>query len=136
MNMHELRTPPVLRPAIIAYLSKQLLMTAQESRTNSMKSRRIHVMGASGVGVTTLGRAIADAVAIPHHDADDYFWLPTTPPYRERREIADRLRLMREIFLGRSNWVLSGSIEGWSASIAPLFDLVVFVEAPVEIRLS
>ena len=94
------------------------------------------MMGASGGRVTTLGRATADALAIPHHDTDDYFWLPTTPPYREKREIADRLRLMREIFLGRSDWVLSGSLEGWGDSIAPLLDLVVFVEAPVEIRLS
>jgi len=56
-------------------------------------------MGASGSGVTSLGRALADALAIPHHDTDDYFWLPTTPPYRNMREIAERLRLMREVFL-------------------------------------
>jgi NAD(P)-dependent dehydrogenase (short-subunit alcohol dehydrogenase family) len=39
-----------------------------------MKGRRIHVTGASGSGVTTLGRALADALALPHHDTDDYFW--------------------------------------------------------------
>jgi adenylate kinase family enzyme len=48
-----------------------------------MKSCRIHIMGASGSGVTSLGRASADALAIPHHDTDDYFWQPTTPPYRD-----------------------------------------------------
>jgi adenylate kinase family enzyme len=64
-----------------------------------MKSCRIHITGASGAGVTTLGRATADALAIPPLDTDDYFWRPTTPPYREKREIADRLRLMREMFL-------------------------------------
>jgi adenylate kinase family enzyme len=53
--------------------------------------------GASGAGVTSLGRAVADALAIPHHDTDDYFWQPTPPPYRDKREIADRLRLMREV---------------------------------------
>jgi adenylate kinase family enzyme len=53
-----------------------------------MKSRRIHIMGASGAGVTSLGRALADTLAIPHHDTDDYFWQPTTPPYRDRREIS------------------------------------------------
>ena len=53
-----------------------------------MKSRRIHVMGASGAGVTSLGRALADALAIPHHDTDDYFWRLTTPPYQDKREIA------------------------------------------------
>ena len=36
-------------------------------------------MGASGAGVSTLGRALAGALALPHHDTDDYFWLPTIP---------------------------------------------------------
>ena len=61
-----------------------------------MKSRRIHMTGASGSGVTSLGRALGAALALPHHDTDDYLWAPTTPPYRELRPAADRLRLMRE----------------------------------------
>ena len=67
-----------------------------------MESCRIHITGASGAGVTSLGRALANALAIPHHDTDDYFWQPTIPPYQKKREIADRLRLMREMFLGRA----------------------------------
>jgi adenylate kinase family enzyme len=101
-----------------------------------MKSCRIHIMGASGAGVTSLGRAVADALAIPHHDTDDYFWQPTTPPYRDKREIADRLRLMRELFLPRADWVLSGSLESWGDPIIPAFDLVVFVTTPWKFRLQ
>jgi adenylate kinase family enzyme len=87
-----------------------------------MKSRRIHVMGASGAGVTSLGRALADALAIPHHDTDDYFWRLTTPPYQDKREIAQRLRLMREIFVPRADWVLSGSLNGWGDPLIPAFN--------------
>ena len=101
-----------------------------------MKSCRIHIMGASGAGVTSLGRALADALAIPHHDTDDYFWQPTTPPYRDKREIADRLRLMREVFLPRADWVLSGSLEGWGDPNVVRFDLVVFLTTPKELRLQ
>jgi adenylate kinase family enzyme len=101
-----------------------------------MKTRRIHVMGASGSGVTTLGRAIADALALPCHDSDDYFWLPTTPPYRIQRDRADRLRLMEEVFLPRADWVLSGSLTGWGDPLIPKFDLVVFVRTPREVRLA
>ena len=93
-------------------------------------------MGASGAGVTSLGRALADALAAPHHDTDDYFWLPTTPPYREQREVAERLRLMHEMFLPRPGWVLSGSLDGWGSSIVPLLDLVIFVYVPTAIRLE
>jgi adenylate kinase family enzyme len=101
-----------------------------------MKSCRIHIMGASGAGVTSLGRALADTLAVPHHDTDDYFWLPTTPPYQKIRERADRLRLMHEVFLPRAGWVLSGSLAGWGDAIIPTFDLVIYLVTPKEIRLQ
>jgi len=54
--------------------------------------RCIHVIGAAGSGATSLGRALAAALALPHHDADDDLWLPTVLPYRTLREAAERLR--------------------------------------------
>jgi adenylate kinase family enzyme len=102
----------------------------------TMKSCRIHLMGASGSGVTTLGRTLADRLALPHHDSDDYFWLPTTPPYQTLRPIPDRLRLIREMFLPRCDWVLSGSVTGWGEELVAHFDLVVFVITPRDVRLK
>lgn len=99
-----------------------------------MRTCRLHITGASGAGVTTLGRGLADALAVPHHDTDDYFWQPTRPPYGGKRAIADRLRLMREVFLDRGEWVLSGSLDGWGDPLIPLFDLVVFIVVPTEVR--
>jgi adenylate kinase family enzyme len=94
------------------------------------------IMGASGTGVTTLGRALADALAIPHHDTEDYFWQPTIPPYQIKREPAERLRPMQEVFLPRADWVLSGSLEGWGDPVVPHFDLVVFLSTSTELRLQ
>ncbi|MEM7428477.1 MAG: hypothetical protein AAF441_20490 [Pseudomonadota bacterium] len=99
-----------------------------------MKSFRIHILGASGSGVTTLGSAIAGELAFPHHDADDYYWLPTVPPFTRKRAPADRIRLMREIFTRRADWVLSGSMISWGEEIHRLFDHVIFVTAPEEVR--
>lgn len=93
-------------------------------------------MGASGSGVTSLGRALADSLAMPHHDTDDYFWRPTIPPYREMREAGERLELMREIFLPRADWVLSGSLNGWGDGLISDFNLVVFLVTPREVRLQ
>jgi adenylate kinase family enzyme len=104
--------------------------------TSAMKCRRIHIMGASGAGVTSLGRALADALALPHHDTDDYFWQPTIPPFQNQREVADRLRLMQEVFLPRADWVLSGSLDGWGNAIVANFDLVVFLTTPTQLRLQ
>jgi adenylate kinase family enzyme len=101
-----------------------------------MRSRRIHLMGASGSGVTTLGRALAERLALPHHDTDDYFWLPTAPPCQTTRPAADRLRLMREMFLPRLDWVLSGTATGWGDELVAYFDLVVFVITSRKLRLE
>jgi len=101
-----------------------------------MQSRRIHIMGASGSGVTTLGRALANALALPSHDTDDYFWLPTVPPYLTVRPVPDRLRLMQEMFVPRAGWVLSGSVTAWGEEIVTHFDQVVFVRTPQNIRLQ
>jgi adenylate kinase family enzyme/GNAT superfamily N-acetyltransferase len=101
-----------------------------------MKPCRIHILGASGSGTTALGRAVAGALAIPHHDTDDYFWLPTVPPYRTKRAVADRLRLMREMFLERRDWVLSGSLDGWGDELVARFDLVAFLSAPTAVRVA
>lgn len=100
-----------------------------------MHSRRIHVTGAPGAGVTTLGRALSDVLAIPNHDTDDYYWLPTHPPYRTPRKVADRLRLMREMFAGRAEWVLSGSLDPWGTPIVEHADLIVFLHTPTEVRM-
>jgi adenylate kinase family enzyme len=101
-----------------------------------MKPCRIHILGASGSGVTSLGHALAAALAMPHHDTDDYYWLPTNPPFREKRPPAERLRLMRDVFLDRADWVLSGSLDGWGDPIIARFDLVVFLSTPTPTRME
>jgi len=93
------------------------------------------VVGASGAGTTTLGRALADHWSVPHADADDYFWLPTDPPYVEKRPESDRVALMRSVFLPREAWVLSGSALGWGESAVELCDAVVFLTLDPEERL-
>ena len=101
-----------------------------------MSSCRLHVTGASGAGTTTLGRALADALAAPHADTDDYYWVPSTPPYVTKREPSERLELMLRLFLPRDRWVLSGSLSGWGDPLIPYFDAVVFLELEPQERLT
>lgn len=98
-----------------------------------MRRSRLHVMGASGAGTTTLARAIADHWAVPHADADDYFWVPSDPPYVEKRPEAERVVLMGKLFVPREAWVLSGSMLGWGDDVVARCDAVVFLALdPVE----
>ena len=49
---------------------------------------RIHVMGAAGSGTTTLAQALSSRLRVPHFDSDEYYWIPTVPPYRIKRDKA------------------------------------------------
>lgn len=101
-----------------------------------MITRRIPLTGASGAGVTTLGPALAQELSIPHHDTDDYFWLPTNPPYREKQPNVDRLAPMEALFLPRSDWVLSGSLSGWGDALTTRLDVVGFVRTRSDVHLK
>jgi hypothetical protein len=92
-------------------------------------------MGASGSGTTTLGRALAGYWSVPHADTDDYFWLPSTPPYVEKRSEEERVRLMHELFVPREAWILSGSMAGWGDSIVAECDAVIFLTLNADERL-
>ena len=92
-----------------------------------MRRSRVHLLGASGSGTTTLARALADHWAVPHADADDYFWLPTDPPYVEKRPESERVALMQMLFVPREAWVLSGSMVGWGEVVVAESDAVVFL---------
>ena len=92
-------------------------------------------MGASGSGTTTLARALANHWSVPHADADDYFWVPTDPPYVEKRPESDRLALMRDVFVPREAWVLSGSMAGWGDAVVAECDAIVFLTLDPEERM-
>src|SRR4051812_13777933 len=101
-----------------------------------MDACRLHLTGASGSGTTTLGRALASLWSVPHADADDYFWVPTSRPYTVRRPVADRVRLMEELFVGRDAWVLSGSAMGWGDPVVAQADAVAFLTVDSRMRLA
>jgi len=91
------------------------------------RSHRIHVFGPSGAGTSTLGRALATALGSQHFDTDDFYWVPTDPPFREKRPVAERRALMQALFLPRSDWVLSGSLDNWAGDVPARFTAAVFL---------
>ena len=97
---------------------------------------RIHVVGASGSGTSTLARALAARLGAEPLDTDDFFWLPTDPPFRKIRERAERQALLGAALDDHPAWVLSGSLCGWGDMFIPRFELVVFLWLAPEIRLA
>jgi adenylate kinase family enzyme len=99
-------------------------------------ARRIHLLGASGSGTTTLGRALARRLGCPHFDTDDYFWLPTEPKFEQIRDRAERQALLGGDLERHPAWVLSGSLCGWGDLFVPRFELVIFCAVPSDVRLA
>ncbi|PYN52449.1 MAG: hypothetical protein DMD94_22320 [Candidatus Rokuibacteriota bacterium] len=95
----------------------------------------VHIVGASGSGTTSLAATMSAKHGHRHLDTDDFFWLPTSPPYREKRPRDARLALLRHALSESPRWVLSGSLCGWGDPLIPQFELVVFLAVPTPIRL-
>lgn len=96
----------------------------------------IHILGASGSGTTTLGAALSTATGFAHLDTDDYYWLPTEPPYTTPRPAETRVAMLKADLAGVQDWVLSGSALKWGRPLEPLFDLVVFLKLDPKLRMA
>jgi adenylate kinase family enzyme len=99
-------------------------------------AKRIHLVGASGSGTTTLGRALARHLGIPQFDTDEYYWLPTQPKFEQVRERTVRQALLGNDLDRHPAWVLSGSLCGWGDLFIPRFDLVIFCAVPTDVRVA
>ncbi len=97
---------------------------------------KLHLFGASGAGVTTLGAALGTALGLPYFDTDDYFWEPSDPPFTVRRPPAARDARLAHDLAQSASWIVGGSIVGWGAQWLAAFDLVVFLWLPPALRLQ
>jgi len=97
---------------------------------------RILVTGASGSGTSTLGRALAEMFSWPHFDCDDYYWLPTIPPFATKRDGAARLSLLLDALSKTAQAVVSGSVINWGSELEDSFSLIVFLTVPASVRIE
>jgi len=98
--------------------------------------KKIHLFGAPGAGVSTLGRALAARLGCVHLDVDDYYWFTSDPlPYKRKRNPEHRRSLLSADLNQHPAWILSGALCGWGDCFIPQFDLVVFCRLDVETRL-
>lgn len=101
-----------------------------------MRYRRIHIFGASGSGTSSLAAALALRHGHRHLDTDDFYWLPTDPPFQTVRPREERLARLQGAIEDSPAWVLSGSLCGWGDPLIPRFDLIVFLLVPAAVRLA
>lgn len=97
---------------------------------------KIHLFGASGAGVSTLGSYIATRYGFPLIDADDIYWERTPVPFEVARPFELRQQELQKAVAGKPDWVISGSMMRWGDILIPDLDCAVFVEATDEERLA
>lgn len=97
---------------------------------------KIHIFGASGSGVSTLGKALSLNLLISFHDADDFYWKQTDPPFIEANPIDERKQLLKNAISANDSWVVSGTLVSWGDSIQNEFDFAVYLSVPTEERIS
>lgn len=96
---------------------------------------RIYITGASCAGVTTLGRNLATLLGVRQVDVDDFYWMPTDPPFTTKRPPSERVSLMQQA-CGNDDWVLTGSCMNWGDALIADAELIVFVVTPTAVRLE
>ena len=99
--------------------------------------KHIHIFGASGSGTTTISQKVCGHTGYSHFDSDSYFWLPPPPdPLTVTRGRGGYAALMDRDLNSSPHWVLSGSVTGWYDELVSVFDLIVFVYVPTDIRME
>ena len=96
----------------------------------------IHIFGASGSGTTTLGKYISRRLGYFFMDTDDYFWMPTNPPYSIKRDNSQRLVMIKKDIAKWKKVVIAGSLVDWGDELAPLFTLAIRMETDTEVRIE
>ena len=96
---------------------------------------RVHVFGASGAGVSTLGVGLSRALSIPVIDNDEVYWEKTDPPFRQSTPPPVRRQRLRAFFDAHESWVNSGSMDSWGAVFIARFTHAIYLTAPAEVRI-
>lgn len=97
---------------------------------------KILIFGASGSGVTTLGKVVSQRLNFDYFDSDDYFWKSTEIPFTERNNPEERNSKIIAALNNSENWILGGSTFQWGLNDFLSFDLVVFLCIPADIRME
>jgi len=98
---------------------------------------RIYIFGGSGSGTTSIAKAVCSEIGYKHFDSDNYLWLPTVEPFTTIRSSEEYINLMGKDLANNEQWILSGHIShGLGDVYMPLYELVVFIYVPHDIRME
>lgn len=108
-----------------------------DARARSMLSVRLSDAGrprdrCCGERHLDVGQRCRRGEAVTFLDADDFYWIPTVPPYRQERARPERVAMLATAFrdAARDGVVLAGSVVGWVDDVVDACDLIVYLTVP------
>ena len=100
------------------------------------KRHGIIVFGANGSGKSTLGRELARFLNFKYMDIEDYYFVDSEIPYTKVRSHEDCLNLLLTDIEKFKSFVLSAVTGDFGKDISSMYDLAVFISAPIETRME
>lgn len=97
---------------------------------------KVLIFGASGSGTTTLGKELGRRTGYTHLDIDEYYWIPTKPPFQEKVSLPERNKTLTRDFEKFKNVIVSGSLVSWGESWQNAFDLAIFIYLNPTVRIE
>jgi adenylate kinase family enzyme len=98
------------------------------------RPRRVRVLGSSGAGKTTLGRALAERLGVAHLELDSVYHLPGWQPATDDQVAASLAAFTSGP--GRDGWVIDGNYSSIRAVGALEPDLVVWLDPPRRVQMA
>ena len=92
--------------------------------------------GPNGSGKTTLGRCLAQRLACPQLDAEDFAFLPSDAPYSRPRPREETRALLLEAMRQHPRFILTAVSGDFGPEADRLYAGAVWLDAPLALRLA
>lgn len=96
----------------------------------------IAIIGANGSGKTTLGKYLAELLNYKHMDVEDYYFRESEIPYANPRTREEVQELMLADIKKHNQFILSSVNCDFGDEINTLYDYIIYIKAPLDIRLE
>ena len=97
---------------------------------------RIAIVGGNGSGKTTLGAALSKELNCKHMDIENYYFEDAEIPYSKSRSRKEVLLLMEQDVMNYPNFIISAVNADLGEKINSLYECVIYLQVPFDIRLN
>ena len=96
----------------------------------------ICICGLNGSGKTTLASALAEELNFQHMDVEDYYFTSADNPYQSSRTREEVEQLLLEDIKLNPCFVFSAVNGNMAKEINACYDMVIYLDVPVDIRMK